>query len=339
MSVDEENPEDEQPPQITAEEYLALQKKSIRNKSWWGISIGGLLVAFHLFGFLLLSLLGDSALEGLDVEVSWKLLFRSIFFILGLLGLAAGVFGLYYAKSLTLENIIPTREAVEFLQAGRNITPYYTYILLGCIGVVLLAQMSVGFDESRLLAGLEKEGFFQRGQYWRILTSAAMHGGLLHIYFNGQALYGIGGLIEYISNRAHLAIVFLLAAIGGGLASVFLSPFGNSVGASGGIMGLIGYLAIYGYRRKQQLPPDFMRSILINLAFIAGIGIVGYQFIDNSAHLGGFLTGAIYGFIQIPGDLKTNPRESGQIATVAGMISLVAFGAASLLAILRIIDH
>jgi membrane associated rhomboid family serine protease len=340
MAIEDENPEEEeQQPQITAEEYLALQKKSIRKKSWWGIGIGGFLVVLHLFGFLLLSQLGESALQGLDVEVTWKLLFRSIFFILGLLGLAAGIFGLYYAKSLKLEDIVPTREAVEFLQAGREITPYYTYILLACIGAVLLAQMSVGFDESRALAGLEKEGFFQKGEYWRLLTSAAMHGGLLHIYFNGQALYGIGGLIEYISNRAHLAVVFLLAAIGGGLASVFLSPLGNSVGASGGIMGLIGYLAVYGYRRKQQLPPDFMRSILINLAFIAGIGIVGYQFIDNSAHLGGFLTGTLYGVIQVPWDIKTNPRDAGSIATVAGMISLVAFGAAALLAILRLTEN
>lgn len=339
-----EDPRDEEPseseqPQMTAEEYLALQKKSIRNKSWWGIGIGGILVVLHLFGFILLSSLGESALSGLDVEISWTMLFRSIFFILGLLGLAAGIFGLYYAKRLTLEDIIPTREAVEFLREGQGIKPYYTYILLACIGAVLLAQMSAGFDNSRMLAGLEKENFFAGGQYWRLITSAVMHGGLLHIYFNGQALYGIGALIEYISNRAHLAIVFLLAAIGGGLASVFVSPVGNTVGASGAILGLIGYLAVYGYRRKQQLPPDFMKSILINVAFIAGIGLVGYQFIDNAAHVGGLLTGFVYGLFQVPRDLKTDPREAGPFATVAGMISLVACGAGALLAILRITER
>jgi membrane associated rhomboid family serine protease len=82
-----------------------------------------------------------------------------------------------------------------------------------------------------------------------------LHGGILHIFFNGQALLGFGGLIEYLSNRAHLLIVFVLAIIGGGLCSLFFMPDGNSVGASGGIMGLIGYLAIYGFRRKRQLPP------------------------------------------------------------------------------------
>ena len=101
-------------------------------------------------------------------------------------------------------------------------------------------------------------------------------------------------------------------------------------------MGLIGYLAVYGYRRKQHLPPDFLKTTLINVAFIAGIGIVGYQFIDNFAHGGGLIVGAVYGFLQIPKNLETNPREAGPVATIAGMLSLVIYGAAALLAILRI---
>jgi membrane associated rhomboid family serine protease len=339
VSFEDDNPgEEEQQPQLTAEEYLAAQKASIRKKSWWGIGIGGVLVLLHIVGYVLVASLGEVMLTEDQEPLRWTMLFRSMFFVLGLLGLGAGLFGLRYARKLTLKDITPTREAVEFLEAGKGIKPYYSYFLLICIGAVLFAQMSVGFDESRPIAGLEKADFFQKAEYWRILTSAAMHGGLLHIYFNGQALFGIGSLIENISNRAHLAIVFLFAAIGGGLASVFLGPFGNSVGASGGILGLIGYLAVYGYRRKQQLPPDFLRIMLINVAFVAGIGIVGYQFIDNFAHLGGFLTGAIYGFIQVPRNLQNNPREAGPTATVAGMISLAAFGAGSLLAILRLTE-
>ena len=54
-----------------------------------------------------------------------------------------------------------------------------------------------------------------------------------------------------LSNRAHLAIVFLLSAIGGGILSLVSQPDGISVGASGGIVGLIGYLAVYAFRRRQ----------------------------------------------------------------------------------------
>lgn len=347
MAMEDENPEEEeqQEPQITAEEYLALQKKSIRNKSWWGIGIGGFLVIFHLLGYLLLISLGELVLTEDQEPLSWKMLFRSMFFVLGLFGLAAGIFGLRYAKKLTLEDIIPTREAVEFLQAGKATVPYYSYFLVGCIILVTFVQYSTDtrdlvIPESILKAGLVKPNFFQNGEYWRILTSAALHGGLLHIYFNGQALYGFGGLIELISNRAHASIVFLLAVICGGMLSVLAMSAGKpSVGASGGIMGMVGYLAVYGYRRKQQLPPDFLRSILINVAFIAGIGIVGYQFIDNFAHLGGLLAGTAYGLIQVPKDPNADPRETGQVVTILGMISLVIFGAGALLAILRITGY
>lgn len=336
MSINDETPEEEEQPQISAEEYLALQKSSIRKKSWWGIGIGGVIVIFWFAIYFLAYNFRAAGFFAEPPDLSWRFFTGNILFVIGLLGLAAGIFGLRYAKTLTLEDIIPTREAVEFLQQGQGTVQYYSYFLVAAIVLVTFAQYATDLDASIGKAGFVKPDFLEKGQYWRILTGAAMHAGFLHIYFNGQALYGFGGLIELISNRAHLAVVFLLAVLGGGLLSVVGSPAGTMVGASGGIMGLVGYLAVYGYRRKQQLPPDFLKSILINVAFVAGIGLVGYQFIDNFAHFGGLIAGAAYGFLQIPRDIKKNPREAGQIATVAGMISLVIFGAGALLAILRI---
>ncbi|MCV4726153.1 rhomboid family intramembrane serine protease, partial [Escherichia coli] len=80
--------------------------------------------------------------------------------------------------------------------------------------------------------------------------------------------------------------------ISGGIFSIFFLPEPTSVGASGGIMGLIGYLAIYGYRRRRQLPPDFLKTMLINIGFIAAFGLIAYEFVDNFAHLGGFVAGS-----------------------------------------------
>jgi membrane associated rhomboid family serine protease len=111
-------------------------------------------------------------------------------------------------------------------------------------------------------------------------------------------------------------------------------PDGSSVGASGGIMGLIGYLAIFGYRRKRQLPPDFLKTMLINIGFIAAFGLIAYQIVDNFGHLGGLLTGAIYGFVQIPSDGRKNPRETSVVAGIFGIIALGVFAAASIFSIL-----
>ena len=312
------NDEDAPERQITPEEYLAEQKSAIRKRAFWGIGIGGFLVIVPLGWLILFGAFG--------LKPDYSILFKNILFILGLIIFSGGIWGLYYAKNLKPEDLIPTQEAIDFARQSEISVPYYTYIFVGSIIAVMLAQMSFGINESVAAAGLVKQGFWERGEYWRILTSGVMHSGLLHIFFNGQALNGFGGLVEYLSNRAHLAVVFVLAIIGGSLCSLFFMPDSiPTVGASGGIMGLIGYLAIYGFRRKRQLPPDFLKNMLVNVGFIAVFGLIAYQIIDNFAHLGGFFVGAIYGFLQIPKDLKKNPREVGAIAELAGYAAMIVF--------------
>ncbi|HLA94332.1 MAG TPA: rhomboid family intramembrane serine protease [Pyrinomonadaceae bacterium] len=322
---------EEETPQQTPEEYLAAQKSSIRKKSWWAVGIGGFVVVVHIGWLLFFAMVG--------VKPDFTVLFRSIFFILGLFGLVAGLYGLYYAKSLNLDSITPSAEAIEFARRSEASPPYYTMILIGSIIAVFVAQLSVGFDESIMAAGFVKQDFAEKGQYWRVLTGGALHGGILHIYFNSQALFGFGNLMEFLSNRAHLAIVFTLAVIGGFLLSLLCMPNSlPSVGASGGIMGLIGFMSIYAYRRKAQLPPDFLRSMLINVGFIAAFGVIAYQLVDNFAHVGGFLVGAVYAFIQVPKDLAADPRKTSKFIEVAGIVALAIYIAEAAFAIFRITD-
>jgi membrane associated rhomboid family serine protease len=328
MSFEYQEPEEKQEPRQTPEEYLAEQKRSIRKKSWWATGIGGFIVVVHLGWLILFAMAG--------MRPDFAVLFRSIFFILGLFALVAGLFGLYYARSLSLKDITPSAEAIEFARQADASRPYYTMILVGCIVAVFVAQISAGADESILAAGFVKPDFTDRGQYWRILTGGALHGGILHIYFNGQALFGFGNLMEFLSNRAHLAIVFLLAVIGGGLMSLVFMPEGTSVGASGGIMGLIGYMAVYAYRRRAQLPPDFLRTMLINVGFIAAFGVIAYQLVDNFAHIGGFLVGAVYALVQVPRDLAADPRKTNAFINIAGIIAIAVYIAEAIFAIFRI---
>lgn len=219
------------------------------------------------------------------------------------------------------------------------ITPYYTYILLVCIVAVTVTQFATDLDSSILIAGFVKPFFLEKHEYWRILTGGALHASISHIFFNGYALFSFGKLFEVLSNRAHLAIVFLLSIIGGGLMSLAFMPNGTSVGASGGIVGLIGYLAAYGFRRRKLLSPEFLKSILINIAIIAGFGLLLYQVVDNFGHLGGLLTGAAYGLIQIPGDLYKDPRKVTPITEAVGMIALGVFVFTSVFSILLILQY
>lgn len=336
MSLPHESQEAE--PQITPEEFLREQKSSIRRKSFWAIGIGGFLVAVHLLWLAVFSFAG--------LHADFSVLFRSIFFVLGLFAFVVGIWGIYYARSLSLADLIPSPEAVRFFEEARETKLIYTYVLVGCIVAVYAAQFYADVQNPReddlLPFSIQVAGFvkplFANGEYWRILTGGALHGMILHLYFNAQALFGFGNLIEYLSNRAHLAIVFVLAIGGGGLLSFVFLPEGSSVGASGGIMGLIGYLAIFGYRRKRQLPPDFLKTMLINIGFIAAFGLIAYQIVDNFGHLGGLLIGAIYGFLQIPNDARVNPRETTAAAGIFGIIALGVFVATSIFTILLLLQ-
>jgi len=214
--------------------------------------------------------------------------------------------------------------------------PVYTYILLACIVAVTAAQFLGGLDQSILAAGFVKSDFVQKHEYWRIVTGAALHGGLLHIFFNGYALYSFGRIFEVLSNKAHLATVFLLSAIGGGLLSLYFIPNGISVGASGGIVGLIGYLAVYAFKRRQFIAPEFRRNLLINIGFILVFGLLLWNTIDNFGHIGGLITGAVYALVQVPSDEYVDPRAAGLPSQIGGLASLGIFIAASVFSILLI---
>ncbi|HEY8559680.1 MAG TPA: rhomboid family intramembrane serine protease [Pyrinomonadaceae bacterium] len=224
------------------------------------------------------------------------------------------------------------RGETEGYQRATFVFPLYTVILIGCLFAVFAGQLFADGQNSALeggsmsvvLAGFVKQ-FFREGQYWRILTGAALHGGLIHLAFNCYALYVLGKLIETLSNRAHLAIVFLLSALGGGILSLIFLPEIPSVGASGGIVGFLGYLTVYGFKRRKLLPEGFLKNMLFNVGLIAFVGIFLMSNVDNFGHLGGLIAGAVYGLIQIPSDLYRDPREISGPTRIFGVAALGAF--------------
>lgn len=222
--------------------------------------------------------------------------------------------------------------------------PYFTYILAACIVAIAAIQFvtdpppveQLGFIRNSIWAAGFVKPLFRDGEYWRILTGAVIHANLIHIAFNGMALINLGKIVEQLSSRYHLVIVFILAALGGGVVSLIFQPNIISVGASGGIIGLLGYLVVYSIVRRQFIAKEFRRSLLFNTGFILIYGLVLYNTIDNFAHAGGFLTGAIYAFAQIPRDPYVDPRNAGTIAKAVGFAALGLFFLTSIIAVLLI---
>jgi membrane associated rhomboid family serine protease len=240
--------------------------------------------------------------------------------------------------------------AIPHTEAEMSSVPIYTYILIASIAVVFVAQLVfgdaakdlfslVGDERSASAAGLVKWEVFKYHEYWRILTGSAVHGGLIHVVMNCYAFLMFGRLCELLSNRAHVANVFLLACIGGSLLSLFLLPDSTSVGASGGIVGLLGYITVYAFRRRRFISPEFRKGLLINIGSLLLFGLVLYNVVDNYGHLGGLLTGAIYGVLQIPSNEYVDPREARPVTKVFGLISVAIFVATCLVSVLLIANY
>jgi len=177
-------------------------------------------------------------------------------------------------------------------------------------------------------AGIVMERILDHHEYWRLLSGAFLHDGLLHFGMNTMALLAIGRFLEAFAHRAYVPIVFLLTALAASYTSYFWSPVTHvdaSVGASGGILGLFGFLAVLARVRRDVMPPGFGRAILADISVIAAMGIFGWGYIDNSAHAGGFISGALLGWLMIPrvrGGRTTPYWEPSRPIRIIGDVSL-----------------
>ena len=147
-----------------------------------------------------------------------------------------------------------------------------------------------------------------------------MHANLAHLFFNMYALWIIGMQLESFIGKWRFLVVYLFSGICGSLLSVSVTPDAVSVGASGAIFGLLGALLYFGYHYRVYLgtviKSQIIPLIIINLAL--GFMIPG---IDNAAHIGGLIGGAL---MMIGVGVK---YKSSNFEKVNGLIvSLIYFG-------------
>lgn len=134
------------------------------------------------------------------------------------------------------------------------------------------------------------------GQVWRLLTCAFLHGGLVHILCNMYALYALGPQVEILFGRVKYIMIYLFSAIGGSLLSYKFSPSSLSIGASGAIFGLFGAMVVFVLKYKDRIPKRVLNNLfgVIILNLLIGFNLQG---IDNFAHIGGLLVGALVAFL------------------------------------------
>ena len=185
--------------------------------------------------------------------------------------------------------------------------PVTTLLLVSFIGLFIM-QVLTGVDannpstEALLKWGANALPFTMGDDPWRLVSSAFLHIGLMHLLFNGFAMYFFGQIAEPMFGSAKFLALFLLAAIGGNLLNSYVTwqgilegtgQPGISAGASGGIMGIGAALLIAAVFK---ISVNGLVLNLKSLILIMGINLV-YGFavpgIDNAGHIGGAVTGLI----------------------------------------------
>ena len=182
-------------------------------------------------------------------------------------------------------------------ERGMSRTPWVTLAIIAVLSAVFAVEAAMDAldtPETLVAMGALARPAVVAGQYWRMITATLLHGSLAHLAGNAVALYILGMVGEHAFGRAQFLLLYAASAVAGSLLSLIASP-GPSVGASGAIFGLqAAAIVLFRSHGDRLLMRD--RRIGVVLLVWAAYSIVGgvlTPYIDNGAHVGGAIAGAL----------------------------------------------
>jgi rhomboid protease GluP len=221
-------------------------------------------------------------------------------------------------------------QELDFLRTfrDRKTVVAYTLFALNILIFILMELAGGSTNDLTLMAfGAKSNSHIDSGEIWRFVTPLFLHIGLLHLAFNSYALWIVGPQVEKLYGSARFLLLYVLAGIGGVVASYWYHPDVPSAGASGAIFGLFGVLLVFAIKYRKSVPAFFAKAIGKGVLLTVAINLViGWQIpqIDNSAHLGGLVTGMLLAAVvpfQKPGE-TTGPAfkvVQGVLVVVIGV--------------------
>ncbi len=166
-------------------------------------------------------------------------------------------------------------------------------------------------------------------EYYRIVTSAFLHGSIFHLGMNMYGLYVLGPIVAQLFGQVRFVAIYTISLLGGSAAVLFFDWGQATLGASGALLGLAGAIAgafVASGRPLNQIP--MLSVIAINLALPLLIPRISFW-----GHLGGIVAGFMAGFIA---QRFAQERSKNHVAEYAAyvvlgvvMLGLALYGAAS----------
>lgn len=232
---------------------------------------------------------------------------------------------------------IPVHPPVAVPSRQAAYRPPVTVAIVGINVLVFLAMVlngvsPMGPGEAQLLRwGADFGPLSLGGQLWRVFTSNYVHIGLFHIVLNMWCLWNLGRLAERILGAWTYLLTYAACGIAGSLVSLWIHPGAIGAGASGAIFGLAGALITALYLGKLPYPGQMLRGLMKSLLSFAGYNLffgAVVPGIDNSAHIGGLVTGLAIGALLAP-QLTQPPearRSHERLIFAATALFLIGFG-------------
>ncbi len=300
----------------------AFKKRAVR-EAWQSIFWG---VGFLAFGVVLAIALAD-----------WQFLYRNLLAVFGAVAVIDGVWELRNARHFTREDAESIASSARFAKwLDTKGISVYTTAIAACLLTVGVTQVITGDNQSIEAAGLVKPAVWQ-GQAWRLFTATLMHGSVAHFVMNFLALLQFARIVEQTINQAYLPLVFLTSAVCGSILSLLLYPNATSVGASGGLMGLLGFMTVAANVYSERYPPKYLRRLIEAIGFVAVLGIVGFAFIDNAAHLGGLGCGLLLGWVVLKREETMFAKTIKRRLSLLAILSLILIGIIAVIALRHMI--
>jgi rhomboid protease GluP len=174
-------------------------------------------------------------------------------------------------------------------------------ICINCMVFIAMLMNGAGFWHSQngvqLAWGANFGPATQDGQWWRLASAMFLHFGALHLALNMWSLWDAGQFVERMYGHIRFACIYIASGLSGNFVSlVFQGNSAVSGGASGAIFGIYGALLVFLWRERAALSLREFRWLFWGaLGFASATIVLGFVMpgIDNSAHIGGFVTGIL----------------------------------------------
>jgi rhomboid protease GluP len=195
-------------------------------------------------------------------------------------------------SEIGMKNETESKKAEEVFKEKK---PVVTYGLIAINVIIFVLMYILGYGSTNVATlirfGAQYKPLVLNGEYYRLLTSAFLHIGIIHLLCNMYSLYIIGSQVENFYGKAKYIVIYLFSAFTGSLLSLlFVDTI--SAGASGAIFGLLGSILYFGYHYRVYLG-TVIKSQIIPIIFLNLL--IGYLTpgINNFAHVGGLIGGIL----------------------------------------------